>query len=147
MNLGAFTVVIFISNALDSDMLSAYQGLGQRAPFLAAALALFLLSLTGIPPLAGFIGKFYVFSAAIQAKLFWLAVAIAVNSVVAAYYYFRIIRLMYLEEPQEQTAIGKPVFLLSALIITLLGTILIGIYPLPLLNFIHQCTLTIFPLP
>lgn len=147
MNLGAFTVVIFISNALDSDMLSAYQGLGQRAPFLAAALALFLLSLTGIPPLAGFLGKFYVFSAAIQAKLFWLAVAIAVNSVVAAYYYFRIIRLMYLEEPQGQTAIGKPVFLLSALIITLLGTILIGIYPLPLLNFIHQCSLTIFSLP
>ncbi|MDI6782680.1 MAG: NADH-quinone oxidoreductase subunit N, partial [bacterium] len=101
MNLGAFTVVIFISNALDSDMLSAYQGLGQRAPFLAVSLALFLLSLTGIPPLAGFIGKFYVFSAAVQAKMFWLAVAIAVNSIVAAFYYFRIIRLMYLEDPVD----------------------------------------------
>jgi NADH-quinone oxidoreductase subunit N len=141
MNLGAFTVVIIISNALDSDMLSAYQGLGQRAPFLAATLAIFLLSLTGIPPLAGFIGKFYVFSAAVQAKMFWLAVAVAINSIVAAFYYFRIIRIMYLENPIEVTPINKPVYLQTALIISLLGTVLIGIYPLPLLNFIRHCTL------
>jgi NADH-quinone oxidoreductase subunit N len=144
MNLGAFTVVIIISNALDSDMLSAYQGLGQRAPFLAAALALFLLSLTGIPPLAGFIGKFFVFSAAVQAKMFWLAVAIAINSIVAAFYYFRIIRLMYLTNPIEVTPINKPVYLQTALLIALLGTVIIGIYPLPLLNFIRHCTLMMF---
>lgn len=141
MNLGAFTVVIIISNALNSDMLSSYQGLGQRAPFLALTLAIFLLSLTGIPPLAGFVGKFFIFSAAVQAKMFWLAIAVAINSIVAAFYYFRVIRLMYLENSNEVTPINKPFYLQTALVISLLGTVLIGIYPLPLLNFIRHCTL------
>jgi NADH-quinone oxidoreductase subunit N len=102
MNLGAFAVVICLSKSLGSDELSAYAGLGKRSPGIAALLAFFLISLTGVPPTAGFIAKYYVFQAAFQSGWLWLVLLAAVNSVISAAYYFRIIRWMYFQEPASE---------------------------------------------
>jgi len=136
-NLGAFTIVVLVSNHTGSDQLDAYTGLARRNPFVAASLTIFLLSLAGIPPLAGFIGKFYVFSAAIHAGFLTLAIAAALNSAIAAYYYFRIVRVMYLVPSTETTAMPQPLPLMLALCLMLIGTILLGIIPAPFIDFVQ----------
>ena len=133
-NLGAFTAVIMVTNITGSDDLASFTGLGRRAPFVAASLTVFLLSLAGIPPLAGFVAKFFVFSSAIQANLNWLAIAAAVNSAVAAFYYFRIVRLMYLVPCEDTAPVRQPAPLMLALVLMLAGTILLGLMPSPLIN-------------
>jgi NADH-quinone oxidoreductase subunit N len=128
-NLGAFTVVILVGEKTKSDSLDAYAGLSERFPAAAAMLAVFLLSLAGLPPLAGFIGKYYVFAAAIQRKFITLTIVAAVNSVIAAYYYFRIIRLMYLT-PATGPAFSSPSRALTiALWLMFLGVLALGIFP------------------
>lgn len=138
MNLGAFAVVIFISNSLRSDDIRDYAGLARSAPFHSAALAVFLLSLAGIPPLAGFIGKFYIFASAIKSDMAWLAVVGVVNAVVAAYYYFRVIRAMYLVPSRLSVKITPSVAVTFVILISLIATIIIGIYPAPFLNLISD---------
>jgi len=96
MNFGAFTVVDAIASRIKSEELEDYKGLGSRAPYLGIALVVFLVSLTGIPPTGGFVGKLLLFAAVIHAKLYWLAVIGVLNSVVSLYYYFRIAKAMYL---------------------------------------------------
>ncbi len=137
-NLGAFICVVTASNHLGSDDIDAYAGLSQRSPFLAFALTLFLLSLAGIPPLAGFMAKFYVFASAIEGGFVALAVVAALNSAVAAFYYFKVVRLMYLTPAQNKEPLAQPIPLLVALIITLAGIILIGIYPAPFIQFVER---------
>lgn len=135
MNLGAFGVVIAISNTLKTERIEDYAGLSNYSGGLALILTLFLLSLAGIPPMAGFIGKFYVFSAAIEKGMIRLAIAGVLNSVVALYYYVKVIRYMYLAEPsigfktQTQAAILKPLSLKLVLGISVAGTLIIGIMP------------------
>jgi NADH-quinone oxidoreductase subunit N len=103
MNLGAFWVALLVVNATGREDLDAFRGLAWRGGALAAvALAVFLFSLAGLPPLAGFIGKLYVFSAGIQQKLYWLVVWGALNSVVSLYYYARIVKLMFLDQPMAE---------------------------------------------
>ena len=98
-NLGAFGVVIALERRGEAhDLIEDYRGLAQRQPALAAAMTIFLLSFTGVPPLVGFIGKFYIFTAALQAGLVWLVVIAVLNSVMAAYYYIYIIVAMYMQE-------------------------------------------------
>jgi NADH-quinone oxidoreductase subunit N len=96
MNLGAFAVVISLSKSLGGDDLQAYAGLARRAPWMAALMAFFLVSLAGIPPTAGFIAKFYVFLAAFDGGWVWLVALAAFNSVISVGYYFRVIHYMYL---------------------------------------------------
>ena len=97
VKLGAFTIVSQLGGAGEKHLsLDDYAGLGRRQPVVAAALGLFLLSLLGLPVTAGFFGKFYVFKAAVNSHLIWLAVLMAVNSIIGAYYYFRLIVVMYL---------------------------------------------------
>jgi NADH-quinone oxidoreductase subunit N len=109
-----------------------YAGLGRRNPLLALVLSLFLLSLVGIPPLAGFVGKFYLFAAAVRAGYLWLAVIAVLNSAVAAYYYLRVIVYMYMEEPAGAAASWTPAFAGSlALAMALLGIVLLGVMPAP----------------
>ena len=128
-NLGAFAIVIFVGEATQSDSLDAYAGLSQRSPAAAAMLTVFLLSLAGLPPFAGFIGKYYVFAAALQDKFITLTIFAAINSVIAAYYYFRIIRLMYLT-PATGPAFASPSKALTvALGILFLGVLAMGIFP------------------
>jgi NADH-quinone oxidoreductase subunit N len=102
MNLGAFLIVIEIFNATGSFDMKDYRGLCRRSPFLAIAMTVFMLSLMGIPPFAGFFGKLYVFGAAVNGNLAWFAVVGALNSVVAVYYYARVIKAMIIE-PNEET--------------------------------------------
>jgi NADH-quinone oxidoreductase subunit N len=100
MTVGAFAVASFIERRGEySTTLQDYAGLGQREPLLAAAMAIFMLSLTGIPPLAGFWGKLFVFGAAVEAGLTWLAVVGVINSVVAAFYYLGLVVQMYMRAP------------------------------------------------
>jgi len=101
MNLGAFLVVIEIFNQTNSFNVNDYRGLYRRSPFLAISMTIFLLSLMGIPPFAGFFGKLFVFAAAVNHNLAWFAVIGALNSVVAVYYYARVIKAMIIEGGDE----------------------------------------------
>jgi NADH-quinone oxidoreductase subunit N len=109
-----------------------YAGLSRRHPILAVGLALFLLSLVGIPPLAGFVGKVYLFGAAVRAGFVWLAVIAVLNSAVAAYYYLRVIVQMYMREPEGEAATLESSFAGAlALGVALLGVVLLGLVPAP----------------
>ena len=135
MNLGAFFVVMLVANKTVSEDISAYRGLGYRSPLIAVAMALFLISLTGLPPTAGFIGKFYLFAAVLDAKWVWLAVVGAVNSVISLYYYARVLRYMFLRDADDNS---KPLplhrteaFILLALAVP---TLLFGLYFTPIVD-------------
>jgi NADH-quinone oxidoreductase subunit N len=122
-----------------------YAGLGRRSPLLALVLSLFLLSLVGIPPLAGFVGKFYVFGSAVRAGYLWLAVIAVLNSAIAAYYYLRVIVYMYMREPEEGAAAAYvPSFAgVLALAISLVGIVLLGVAPSP---FVDLAQVAVAPL-
>ena len=128
-NLGAFVAVIAISNKVGSDRISDFDGMGKRAPLLALALTLCLISLTGIPPTAGFMAKFYIFSAAVQHDLLWLVIIAVLNSVVSAYYYLRVVKVMWLNEPKFEGNVPSSPALRTALVISCLGVILLGVLP------------------
>ncbi|NLT65562.1 MAG: NADH-quinone oxidoreductase subunit N [Acidobacteria bacterium] len=108
MNLGAFLIVIEIFNRTGSFDIDDYRGLSRRSPFLTIAMTIFMLSLMGIPPFAGFFGKLYVFGAAVNNDLAWFAVVGALNSVISVYYYARVIRAMIIEPGRETSLIPLP---------------------------------------
>jgi NADH-quinone oxidoreductase subunit N len=135
MTTGAFLVVVALNNRASGEEIEDYAGLGFRQPMLGAIMFLFLISLTGLPPTAGFIGKFYLFAAAGEAGLWWLAILGVLNSVVSLYYYMRIARSMYFERSE---ATGK-VRLAQAHIVLLLllaaPTLVLGVYWSPIKSF------------
>jgi NADH-quinone oxidoreductase subunit N len=128
MNLGAFYVVVLVSNATKGEDISDFAGLGSRAPFAAVALAIFLFALTGIPPFSGFIGKVYLFAEVINRGMYWLVVVAGLNSVVGLYYYARIVRSMFLEEPRDAAAIAVPVVPRAMLVLMVAPTLILGVY-------------------
>ena len=128
-NLGAFIAIIAISGKLDSDLIEDYSGMGKRAPLLALALSLCLISLIGLPPAAGFMAKFYIFSAAIHHHLLWLVIIAVINSVISAYYYLRVVKVMWLGEPVSEEGVPSFWALRLALFISCLGVLLLGIIP------------------
>jgi NADH-quinone oxidoreductase subunit N len=128
-NLGAFIAIIAISNKIDSDEITDYSGMARRSPVIAFILAFCLISLIGIPPTVGFMAKFYIFNAAIQENLLWLVIIAVLNSVVSAYYYLRVVKLMYVGEPASEEAIPSSISLRISLAITSLGVLVLGIYP------------------
>jgi NADH-quinone oxidoreductase subunit N len=131
MNVGAFAVISHFAGTGERRVnMEDYSGLGRRSPFLAASLTIFLLSLIGIPITGGFFAKFYVFSAALQANLIWLTIIGVLNSAVGAYYYLRIIIVMYMREPREETPVAPvPLGLGTALVVSLAATIYLGVLP------------------
>jgi NADH-quinone oxidoreductase subunit N len=138
MNVGAFAVVSHFAGAGERCVtLEDYAGLGRRSPVLAATLTIFLLSLIGIPVTGGFFAKFYVFSAALQANLVGLVIIGVVNSAVGAYYYLRVIVMMYMREPREELPACSPIpfSLATALTISVFATIYLGILPGQVLEF------------
>ena len=137
MNLGAFAVVSHFANAGERYVtLEDYEGLGRSSPLLAATLTIFLLSLIGIPMTGGFFAKFYVFSAAVKANLIWLTIIGVLNSGVGAYYYLRIIVMMYMRESRKEVPVTPvPVALGLALASCLVATIYLGIFPNRVLQF------------
>ena len=134
MNLAAFSAVIAISNRIDSDQIRDYAGMGRRAPYLAAVLAFAMVSLTGVPPTVGFMVKIYVFGAAVSSGLAWLAIFGVVNSVISAYYYLRVVKVMYLSPPEVEEPVPSGLPLRLAVLATTAGILLFGIYPGPLLE-------------
>jgi NADH-quinone oxidoreductase subunit N len=133
-NLGAFLAVLAISNRIGSDEIKDYAGLHKRAPLAAGALALCLLSLTGIPPTAGFIAKLYIFNAAVESDLIWLVVVAVLNSVLSAFYYLRVAGLMFLGEPATGESIPTSAALKLALTAAVAGIVFVGVVPSPLLD-------------
>ena len=128
-NLGAFIAIIAISNKLDSDLIQDYSGTGKRAPLLALALTLSLVSLIGIPPAAGFMAKFYIFSGAVQHGLLWLVIIAVINSVISAYYYLRVVKVMWFGESVSAEKMPSSVALRVALLLSSVGVLLLGIIP------------------
>ncbi len=133
-NVGAFVAIIAISSKTGSDEIARYAGIARRSPWLAAGLAACLISLTGIPPTAGFWAKIYVFNASVQADLVWLALIGVLNSVVSAYYYLRVVLNMYTQEPETAETFAPSPSLGLALVVAVVGLFAIGLYPDALLE-------------
>jgi len=131
MNLGAFAVVGHFANAGERYVtLEDYEGLGRSSPLLAATLTIFLLSLIGIPMTGGFFAKFYVFSAAVKSGLIWLTIIGVLNSGIGAYYYLRIIVMMYMRESRKEVPVTRVPFALAiALATCMAATLYLGLFP------------------
>ena len=106
MNIGAFAIIAWLQAHGRGDMLDDFNGLAVTSPLAAAAMAVFMFSLTGVPPLIGFYGKYYVILAAIQAHLTWLAVVVVIFSAISAYFYLRVVAAMYFGQPAGRTRAG-----------------------------------------
>ena len=145
MQLGAFGVVTLLRRQdVIGEELKDMSGLFQRSPLAGTAMLLFLLSLGGIPPTAGFMGKFWLFGAAIESGYVWLAVIGVLNSAVSLYYYFRVVVFMYLKEEEVPASpLAPSPALVTALAVTVAATILLGVYPAPLFEFARASAATL----
>jgi NADH-quinone oxidoreductase subunit N len=142
-NFGAWAVVIALETQEGKGLeISDYAGLGRKHPRLAAAMAVFMLSLTGIPPTLGFVGKFYLFRAAIEGQFYLLAVIGVVTSLISAYYYLRVVVTMYMREGDPETT-SEPWLNLTWAVAAIL-TIVIGLAPAPLFEWASQAVLKLF---
>jgi NADH-quinone oxidoreductase subunit N len=138
-NLGAFAVVVAVERREGQGVeLDDYKGLARRNLPLALALAYFMLSLTGIPPSGGFVGKFFVFGAALQADLAWLAIVGVVTSVVSAYFYLRLVYLSFMFDSEREEAVVAQPALNVALGITVLATLILGLAPAPWMEMARE---------
>ena len=130
-NMGAFLVVQAVGTSEGSDKMDAYRGLAQRSPVLALSLLVFLLSLGGIPPVAGFWAKLFIFRAVVERQMYGLALLGAVATIVALYYYLVLSSRMYVDEPATKTPVVVPMPLLLAILLCAMGTVVMGLYPEP----------------
>lgn len=146
MNIAAFSVVGMLQrDPRRFGGLAAFAGLAGRAPALAAAMAVLLLSLTGIPPTVGFFAKLYVLVATVDAGVAWLAVAIALNAALAAFYYLRVIVYMYMREPEADPApIERSPLTVLALAVSVAGVLALGIFPDPIITFLRASAASLF---
>lgn len=148
MTFGAFTIIAMLrKGGLEGDEIEDFSGLAKRHPFAALLMLVFMVSLAGIPPTAGFIGKFYVFMSAVQAGLTWLAVLALVFAAISAYFYLRLVMVMYMREPGAVTALSPRFVSSPALSIVLAcaiaGVVFFGFYPDPIVNLATQAALTL----
>jgi len=136
MNIGAFTVVIMLrTEGFRGEEISDYEGLARTHPLAAASMLVFMFSLTGIPPMAGFMGKFYLFMSAISAGYTWLVVVAVIFSAISAYFYLRIVMLMYMKEPKETVQLDSSPGLALVLAVTVVAVLFIGILPSKFMMF------------
>jgi NADH-quinone oxidoreductase subunit N len=146
MTLGAFAVVLAVQRKDENDVsIERMYGLASRQPALATLMAIFMLSLAGIPPLAGFFGKLYVFTGAVEAGMIWLAIIGVINSAIAAYYYLRVTVVMFMTEPVAGAVEApKPSWpVMMTIVLTAVGTIVLGIWQLPWMQSISQAVATL----
>ena len=130
MNIGAFAVIIMLrTEGFKGDNITDYEGLSKTHPVLSALMLVFMFSLTGIPPTAGFMGKFYLFMSAVNAGYTWVVIIAVIFSAISAYFYLRIVMYMYMKEPKQEVAISTSPSMSLALAITLFGVIAIGVLP------------------
>ena len=143
MNLGAFFVLIYVSQKQGGENFEHFSGLGWRMPIVGIVMSVFMFSLTGLPPTVGFIGKFYLFVAVINAgsSFYWIAFFGAINTVVSLYYYMRVVKTMYLDgEPSEEIAV--PPFSMTIIFLLLaIPSVFFGIYWTPILNWVKDSLL------
>jgi NADH-quinone oxidoreductase subunit N len=148
MTLGAFAVIgMFRKGGLEGEDIEDFAGLAKRQPMAAFLMLVFMVSLAGIPPTAGFIGKFYVFMAAVESGLAWLAVVALIFAAVSAYYYMRVVMVMYMREP-DVTIADLPQLVTSpalsiVLACTVAGVIYFGLFPNPLVSLALQSVLSL----
>jgi len=128
-NLGVFIAVIAISKRVNSDQIADYSGIGPRAPLLSLAMTLCLVSLTGLPPTAGFLAKFYLFNAAVYQGLFWLVIIAVINTAISAYYYFRVVRVTWFGAPASVASVPSSWPLRIALGLTCVGVLVLFFFP------------------
>jgi NADH-quinone oxidoreductase subunit N len=140
-NLGAFAVVVGVSNLIKSDEIEDYNGLNRRSPFLAASMLIFLLSLAGVPPLAGFIGKLYILIAAMEQELYTLIIVGLINIVISLYYYLIVVKKMYINEPTDPSPLTVSAPLKTAICVCIAGTLLLGVYPKLFIDWAVSATL------
>jgi NADH-quinone oxidoreductase subunit N len=137
MTIGAFGMVVLLARGtVRGDRIDDFSGLAQRSPLAAGVMLLFLLSLTGIPPTAGFVGKFYLFAAAVDSGYIWLALIAVINSAISLFYYMRVVMVMYMREmPSQGIAVNRSPALYLALFLAAIVTLALGIFPGPVLEF------------
>lgn len=147
MNIGAFALITVLGGKGEERVrVRDYRGLGYRHPWAAIAMSLFLFSLAGIPPTGGFMGKFYIFSAAVKEGYIGLAVIGVLNSVVSVYYYLRVTVAMYMEDPSGEGEAPKPVFspaLVLAVVISAYGVLSLGLFPSGYVAMVKQSFLAL----
>jgi NADH-quinone oxidoreductase subunit N len=145
VKMGAFLIVAQLGGQGERHVdIEDFTGLGRRQPAMAACLSLFLLSLLGLPITAGFLGKFYVFNAALESNLIWLAILLALNSVIGSYYYLRLIVAMYMREPATKIAAEPVPWTLSVVLwIAAAGTVFAGLFPARIIDFAAKAALNI----
>jgi NADH-quinone oxidoreductase subunit N len=143
-NMGAFLVVEAVAQSEKSEGMDVYNGLAQRSPLLALAMLIFLLSLGGIPFVAGFWAKLYVFWAAIERGMYGLVFLGALLTVVALYYYLLVARRMYIDAPTRLERIPVPGLLGAAILVCLIGVVAIGVYPSPWVDLAMRVASTLF---
>lgn len=148
---GAFMIVAALAYVALGENIANYKGLAKRAPFLAISMTLLLFALAGIPPLSGFVSKFVLFSAAIDASqiadqnwMFWLAIAAILNSALSLYYYVRVIKYMYVDEGSTKDRIKVPWSMTAAVAICVIATIVIGVWPDPVIDVCEQAARALF---
>jgi NADH-quinone oxidoreductase subunit N len=140
MNLGAFAIIIVLGRKGEENAyIEDFSGLGYKHPLLAVAMCIFMFSLAGIPPLVGFIGKFYIFSAAIKSGFIILAIIGMINSVISVYYYLRVTVVIYMKKPiREFAPLSLSPLIIIAILLTICGTIYFGIFPSKIIAFAQQ---------
>jgi NADH-quinone oxidoreductase subunit N len=142
MNLGAFGVVILLrKGGVEGEEIKDLSGLAKKNPLSALVMLIFMFSLTGLPPTAGFIGKFYIFMAAIEANLVWLAVVGVLFSAVSAYYYLRVVMVMYMEEPEHEFDLATSPAISFALLVAVGVVMVVGVYPEPVVHYAQSAVL------
>lgn len=146
-NVGAFAVVLAVGRVDRRHLIEGFAGLSSRAPLLAFPMAIFMISMLGIPPTAGFWGKLELFSAAVAGGAAWLAVFGVVNSLISAVYYVNVLRQMFMIEPHEEAErIKTPALTVAVVLIALVGIAVVGLYPGPLLRWVMGLTAVSAPL-
>lgn len=140
MNLGAFFIVIFVKNKTGGESFEDFEGLGWKMPIVGAFMTLFMLSLTGLPPTAGFVGKLYIFKTLVGAgsEFLWLVVAGGVNSVISLYYYFHVVKVMFLGGKRSDVITYPPSTMFGLLIFTAVPSLLLGLYWNPLASWVKD---------
>jgi NADH-quinone oxidoreductase subunit N len=135
MNLGAFGVIAMLESPEGRNLtFEEYSGLGARQPAVALLMAVFMFSLAGVPPFAGFFGKYYVFAGAVEGGFTWLAILGVLMSVVSAYYYLRLVVMMYFKEQAGGQPVGVTPLAYAGLLLSAVALLVLGLYPSALLN-------------
>lgn len=148
MTFGAFAIVAMLrKGGIEGENIEDFTGLAKRQPIPALLMLIFMVSLAGLPPTAGFIGKLYVFMSAVEAGMAWLAAVALIFAVISAYYYLRLVMVMYMREPSNLSSVTPQLVMSPTLSIVLAcavaGVVIFGVYPNPLVNFAIQAVLTL----